>query len=361
MIKPKMLKKGSRIAMISPSNGLPYLFPEIYELGLKQMQEVLGFEIIEMPTARMAPEELYNNPQLRAEDINRCFADVDIDGIITTIGGYESIRILPFLNVEIIRSNPKFIMGLSDATTFLTYLNKLGMITFYGPSVMAGLAQIGHLPSAFTEHLHSIFFRSAYPYKYKPYTEWTNGYKDWSNLDTLGECKEFHNNSTGWNFLQGADKVQGELWGGCIEVLEFLKSTPYWVDPTFWKKKILFFETSEEKPSPMEVGYMLRNYGMQGVFLKVNGVMFGRPKDYSTDEKEELNKIIIDVISGEFGASNLPIVTDVDFGHTDPKLVLPLGGKIELNPLTKEITLLENPFDMYKKDNYEEEEGKGGM
>ncbi|AIF43019.1 S66 peptidase family protein [Virgibacillus sp. SK37] len=344
MIKPKRLKKGSKIAIISPSNGLPYLFPEIYELGLKQMQEVLGFEIIEMPTARMAPEELYKNPQLRADDINRCFADDCIDGVITTIGGYESIRILPYLNVELIRSNPKFIMGFSDATTFLAYLNKLGMITFYGPSVMAGFAQIRHLPSAYMEHLHSFLFTSPFPYNYKPYQQWTNGYKDWGNLDTLGECKTFHDNSTGWNFLQGEVKVQGELWGGCIEVLEFMKSTSYWVDKSFWEGKILFFETSEEKPSAMEVGYMLRNYGMQGVFSKINGVMFGRPKDYSAAEKEELNKIITDVISGEFGASNLPIATDVDFGHTDPKLVLPLGGKVELNPLTKEITLLENPF-----------------
>jgi len=65
MIKPKRLQPGSKIAIISPSSGLPHLFPEIYELGLHQLQQVLSLEVIEMPTARMAPDELYRNPQLR--------------------------------------------------------------------------------------------------------------------------------------------------------------------------------------------------------------------------------------------------------------------------------------------------------
>ncbi|MGJ9382133.1 LD-carboxypeptidase [Salipaludibacillus sp. CF4.18] len=94
MVKPKRLKRGSRIAIISPSNGLPFLFPEIYELGLKNLKDILGLEYVEMPTARMGPEELYNNPQARANDINKCFEDDRIDGIITSIGGYEAVRIL---------------------------------------------------------------------------------------------------------------------------------------------------------------------------------------------------------------------------------------------------------------------------
>ncbi|PIB50119.1 hypothetical protein, partial [Pseudomonas sp. 2822-17] len=72
----------------------------------------------------------------------------------------------------------------------------------------------------------------------------------------------------------------------------------YWVDEDFWKNKVLFFETSEEKPSPMQVGYMLRNYGMQGVFSKVKGAIFGRAKDYSADEKIELNQLITEIIGG---------------------------------------------------------------
>jgi len=185
MIKPKKLKSGSKIAIISPSNGLPFIFPKIYELGLRNLQETLEFEIIEMPTARMAPDELYKNPQLRARDINQCFVDENIDGIITSIGGYESVRILPYLDTETIVNNPKFIIGLSDATTFLAYFNYLGMITFYGPSVMAGFAQLNHLPEEFFLHLKSLLFSNNFPYSYNHYPKWTNGYKDWRNEETL--------------------------------------------------------------------------------------------------------------------------------------------------------------------------------
>jgi muramoyltetrapeptide carboxypeptidase LdcA involved in peptidoglycan recycling len=165
MKKPKRIKPGSRIAIISPSSGLPYLFPNNYELGLKNIQDVMGFELVEMQTARMAPDDLYRNPQLRANDINQCFEDDKIDGIITSIGGYESIRILPFLDTETIIDNPKFIMGFSDATTFLSYLNQLGMVTFYGPSIMAGFAQIKSLPHEYTQHLKSILFSNQFYYK----------------------------------------------------------------------------------------------------------------------------------------------------------------------------------------------------
>jgi len=89
---------------------------------------------------------------------------------------------------------------------------------------------------------------------------------------------------------------------------------------------------------------MLRNYGTQGILEKVKGVVFGRAKDYSRKEKEELNKIILSVIRDEFKVSDIPVIVDMDFGHTDPKLILPLGCMISLNPITKDIRLIENPF-----------------
>ncbi|MCR8641658.1 LD-carboxypeptidase [Paenibacillus sp. N1-5-1-14] len=324
MKKVRKLQPGSKIAIISPSSGLPYLFPENYELGLQNLRDILGFEIVEMPTARMSPDELYQNPKLRADDINACFQDDSIDGIIASIGGYESVRILPYLDTELILNNPKMIMGFSDATTFLTYLNQLGMVTFYGSSVLAGFAQMQHLPETYTKHVKAVLFGSDYPYSYQPYASYTQGYLDWSKPEFAGQCKEFISNESGWTYLQGDTAVEGYLWGGCIEVLEFMKSTKYWPDADSWHDKILFFETSEEKPTPDQIGYMLRNYGMQGLFSKVKGIMFGRAKDYTSEENAELHKMIVNVVKGEFGASDLPIVVDVDFGHTDPRVILPL-------------------------------------
>lgn len=153
-----------------------------------------------MPTARMSPDDLYKNPQIRADDINKCFEYESIDDIITSIGGYESVRILPFLDTKTIQKN-RIYHGFFRRDYFYNLLKPMGMVTFYGPSVMAGLAQIKSLPTEYTEHIEAILFQGRFPYTYSPFEKWTNGYKDWSKLDTLGECQQFYNNETGWTFL----------------------------------------------------------------------------------------------------------------------------------------------------------------
>lgn len=343
MIKPKRLHKGSKIAVISPSSGLPYLFPGIYEMGLNNLRELFGFEVVEYPTARMPGDRLYKHPEWRAKDINDAFQDESIDGIICSIGGYESVRILKYLHVDNMLSHPKVIMGFSDATTFLSYLNTLGLVTFYGPSIMAGLAQLKHLSNEYIHHVEAMLFGPALPYEYRPYKSYTHGYRDWSNEETLGQCTAMSENQ-GYFYLQGDKPCEGEFYGGCIEVLEFLKSTPYWPQPHFWRGKILFFETSEDKPLPFQVGYMLRNYGIQGIFNEIAGVLFGRAKDYTPEENLELHSVIRGILKDEFGAGTLPVAVNIDFGHTDPKFILPMGAKVRLDPGSNRITLLESPF-----------------
>ncbi|MFA6942130.1 MAG: S66 peptidase family protein [Clostridiaceae bacterium] len=344
MIKVRKLRRGSKIAVISPSNGLPYKYPDIYNLGLENLKDIFGFEIIEYPTAKMEGRQLYLNPKLRADDINRAFKDDTVDGIICSIGGYESVRILEYLDIENILRNPKLIMGFSDAASFLSFLNYKGLVTFYGPSVMAGFAQMRSLPKKFKNHVEDILIKGKVPYSYAPYEKWTEGYKDWNDKNALGECTEFYQNE-GFQVLQGLEDVEGYLWGGCIEVLEFLKGTTFWPDNSFWDDKILFFETSEEKPLPDKVGSMLRNYGTQGILNKVKGIIFGRPKDYSDLEKEELKGIISDILNIEY-KTDIPVFFNVDFGHTDPKIILPLGALVKLSIKDKGITLMESPFSM---------------
>lgn len=123
-----------------------------------------------------------------------------------------------------------------------------------------------------------------------------------------------------------------------------MKGTNFWPQKEFWNGKILFLETSEEKPSVDQVKWMLRNYGIQGIFDKISALMFGRARDYSDQEKKELNDIIIQVIKGEFKNDTLCIVSNMDFGHTDPQWILPLGIKAELDPIKKTFKLLESPF-----------------
>ena len=101
-------------------------------------------------------------------------------------------------------------------------------------------------------------------------------------------------------------------------------------------------ETSEEKPSVDQIKYMLRNYGTQGIFSQISALLFGRPIFYNNEEKDELEKAMLDIVVHEFGAKNLPIITNMDFGHTDPQLIMPLGMNVEINISKKTVKLVDN-------------------
>lgn len=341
-VKPGRLKKGDTVAIISPSWGGPSLFLHIYENGLKVLREEFGLVVKEYPTARAEADFLYHHPEARAADVNRAFADPEVKAIITSIGGDDSVRILPYLDGEIIKSNPKILMGFSDTTTLLTYGNQLGLVTFHGPSIMAGFSQLKYLPSAFTDHIKTMLFEASSTYQYKPYEVWGEGYPDWRQVENTGKINPLAPNEERWLWLQGDSVVQGELFGGCIEVLEFLKSTTFWPKPDFWTGKVLFFETSEDKPSPDQVKYMLRNYGMQGIFDQVRAVLFGRPMDYTEVEKKALVDVLITVVATEFGRPDLPLIANMDFGHTDPQFILPLGVRAEIDCRNKAFELIES-------------------
>ncbi|MBI4599842.1 LD-carboxypeptidase [Candidatus Uhrbacteria bacterium] len=338
-IKPKKLNRGDTVAIVSPSWGGPSVFPHIYENGLTVLRE-WGLTIKEFPTARMDAAFLRANPHVRAKDINDAFADSDVKAIFTSIGGDDSVRILPFLDKKTIVEHPKILMGFSDTSTLHVFANMQGLITFHGPSIMVGFSQMGSLPARFTSHVREMLFEPKERYEYEPYKNYCDGYPDWATKDTVGKVHPIKSDD-GWHWLQGHGTVCGELFGGCIEVLEMMKATDFWPAQDFWKGKIFFLETSEEKPPIHFIDHALRNYVMLGVYDTISGFMFGRARDYSDEEKKELEEKIVSVVANEFGRPDMPIVANIDVGHTDPQLVLPLGVKTEIDCEKKKIALAE--------------------
>jgi muramoyltetrapeptide carboxypeptidase LdcA involved in peptidoglycan recycling len=341
-VKPSRLKKGDVVAIVSPSWGGPSCFPHVYESGIATLKK-LGLKIKEYPTARADANLTYENPRMRAEDINNAFKDKEVKAIITSIGGDDSIRILPYLKPKLIKKNPKILLGYSDTTTLTTYCNQLGLVTLNGPSIMAGLSQWDNLPKEFQDHIQQFLFNPKDSIIYVPYHEYSNGYLDWSKKENVGKTKE-KIQTDGWKWLQGKGTVEGQLFGGCIEVLEFMKGTKYWPSKSFWKGKILFLETSEDKPKPEQVKWMLRNYGIQGIYQNLEGLIIGRARDYDEKENAELYANIVKVVAGEFNRPDMPILANMDFGHTDPQYIMPLGILAEINCSKKSFRLLESPL-----------------
>ena len=323
IIKPNKLNIGDTVAVVSPSWGGPSEFPAVYELGLSALRG-LGLKIKEYPSATKADKFLYDNPEFRANDINMAFADQEVKAINASIGGEDSVRILPFIDIELIKKNPKIFMGYSDSTTINTYLNQNGLVTFNGPSVMAGFAQWGFSPREYQDHIKAMLFENQANFEYRAFAEFTTSYLDWCDVPRPNEKFKTQANP-GWTWLQGEGQVHGRLFGGCIDVLEMMKNTKFWPTADFWQDKILFLEKAEDEPSADRLGFVLRNYGMQGVFDKISALLIGRARGNNDKQNTALNEAVLNVVRLEFKNDKLPIVTNMDFGHTDPQWILPLG------------------------------------
>ncbi len=339
--KPRALRAGSRVALASPSWGGPGTIPHRYEMGVRELRVRFALDVFEMPHTRADADWLWRNPRARADDLNAAFGDRSIDGIITTIGGDDSVRILPYLDAKTIADNPKVFLGYSDTTTMHVFALLNGVQTFYGPSVMAGIAENGGtLP--YTEHWFRRVLMSGEPIgELSPSSEWTDEQIPWEDPARADERRAMRPNA-GWTWQGGSARVEGHLVGGCLEVLEFLKGTRWWPGPEVWDGAVMYWEVYQDRPSLDLVKSSLRNYGMQGVLERLAGMLVGRVRGYGEEQNRELAKVIDDLLTVEFGRPDLPVVLGLDFGHTDPQMILPNGGRVVIDPGDQSVSLPES-------------------
>lgn len=339
LMKPKMLKAGDRVATISLSwggAGEPDLRWR-YEQGIERLRSVFGLEVVAMPNSLKGGDYLYENPQARAEDLMNAFKDPSIKGIFSNIGGSESIRLLPYIDFDVIRDNPKVFIGYSDSTVTHLFCHKAGISSFYGPAILMDFAENVEMHEYTVEALKKTLLAVDPIGEVKPATEWTSERLEW--IVENKNIKRQMNPNKGYELLQGSGVVQGRLIGGCIEVLEFAKGTSLWPAEEYWKDCILFFETSEELPTPGNLEYWLRNYGTQGILQQAKGIIFGKPQNekYYEEYKESIR-----LIMKELSLEELPILYNLNFGHTEPKFVLPYGAMAEINCEKETFSILES-------------------
>lgn len=328
LIKPKMLRAGDKVATISLSWGGAGE-PELnwrYEQGVERLEKVFGLEVVSMPNSLKGAEYLYDNPKARAEDLMNAFKDPTIKGIVSNIGGSESIRLLPYIDFDVIRNNPKIFIGYSDATVTHLFCHKAGISSFYGPAILTDFAENVEMHAYTVEAVKKTLFSNEVIGEVKPAPEWTSERLEWL-IENKDKQRKMNPNQ-GYELLQGSGVVQGRLIGGCIEVLEFAKGTSLWPEESYWKDSILFFETSEDLPEPSYIEYWLRNYGSQGILQNIKGIVFAKPQHerYYEEYKESILRIM-----KELDLNELPILYNLNFGHTEPKFILPYGAMAEID------------------------------
>ena len=307
MLRPKSLKMGHRIGVVSPSYWLE-------KKGLRNAVMVFqkkGYEVQLGDSVYLKDGPFAGTPQQRANDINQMFSDPNIDAIICARGGYGANRVLPLLDYDLIKTNPKIFMGYSDITAFLTSITqKTGLVTFHGPML-------------------STFKSSIAQY----------------NLDTLVDV------------LSGADDIlitepddlqttilkpgvtQGSLWGGnmCLIVNRLGTKNQLNTDGA-----ILFIEDVDENLYAFD--RMLVHMGEAGMFDNIRGLIVGQlteMKDQTIPFGKTTDEIVLDVC----GDLNIPIVTNFPCGHGKYQATLPISLPVELRADKNfvELLFLESP------------------
>jgi len=342
MIKPERLNRGDKIAAVSLSWGgagdqnLRYR----YEIGKKRIEKLFGLKVVEMPNSLKGSEYLYNHPEARAEDMMNAFKDKEIKAIFSNIGGDDTLRLLPYIDFDVIKNNPKIFMGYSDTTInhFMCY--KAGLRSYYGPSILAEFAENVEMHDYTIKWLKKVLFNNQSIGEIEESKYWTSQMLPWDNKENSKIKRKMNKEKRGYELLQGSGKVRGKLIGGCIEVMDWMRGTILWPDLKEWEDKILFLETSEDKPSPEYIRWYLRALDAIGIFQKINGLIIAKPKDeeYYEQYKEEYLKVIRD----EAKRKDLPILYNMNFGHTAPMIILPYGAEAEIDCDNKKFRINES-------------------
>jgi muramoyltetrapeptide carboxypeptidase LdcA involved in peptidoglycan recycling len=165
-----------------------------------------------------------------------------------------------------------------------------------------------------------------------PAPTWTEEFQDWAQqLDRVRPRRL--QDSPGWTWLKPGF-AQGPLVGGCLESLDHLRGTRFWPE---WRGAIFFFETSEEAPPPERVDSLLMDYENMGILPQLAGMIVGRPMRYSENQKKEL----LEVLLARTKHYDFPIIAGMDFGHTAPQFILPLGCQAEIDRARQRFAILE--------------------
>ncbi|WP_326730737.1 S66 family peptidase [Streptomyces phaeochromogenes] len=334
---------GDRVAVISPSAGLPGILPLPYELGLERLRTEYGLEPVEYPATR----RMGSTPRERADDIHAAFADPDVKAVMASIGGDDQITVLPLLDRELIRANPKPFFGYSDNTNLLAHLWNTGIVGYHGASVMGELGRPGAMDPLTAESVRAALFTSG-EYELRPAERWRDVDRDWADPATF-ESEPETRPGTGWTWVNADRVMEGRSWGGCLEILAGLlmadREIPH--DLSVHDGGVLFLETSEELPSSEEVFRVLRNMGERGLLQRFSALLMGRAKTWSFERPNspreaaryaaEQREAVLRAMGAY--APDTTIVLDVDLGHTDPQIVIPYGGVIRVDGPARRITV----------------------
>ncbi|WP_220040389.1 S66 family peptidase [Nonomuraea aridisoli] len=339
---PAKPEPGDKVAVLSPGAALPGIFPEPYELGLARLRDDFGLVPVEYPTTR----ELGSSPAARAADVNAAFADPEIKAVLTSIGGDDQIKVLRHLDPEVLGANPKPFFGISDNTNLCNYLWNLGIVSYYGGTVMTVFGRGGRMNPQAEQAVRAALFTHDV-HELRPADVYGDVDQDWKNPALLAQEPDMFPGD-GWHWHGPGRTVTGPTWGGCLEIVDWnLRVGTHIREPAAYDGCVLFLETTEELPDAGYVYRVLMCMGERGLLGRFAAAVVGRPKAWSLDrplppeEKAAYAEAQREAVLRAFAEYNpdIPLVLNVDIGHTDPQLVVPYGGEVTVDAPAGRITV----------------------
>ena len=297
MIPPK-LNKGDEIRIIAPSGSLSRVRTDVLERALAYLDEN-GFKVTYSTNCREMDQFSSSSVESRVADLHEAFADPDVKAVMACIGGFNVNQILPYIDYDLIRANPKILCGYSDITALLNAVYaRTGMVTYHAP------------------HLAALGFLREREYTHKYLTACLMNEEPVSVVpsETAGS----------YTVLQEGT-CEGEIAGGNLCTLNLLQGTRYMPD---LRDRVLFIEDDNIMGDyfPYEFDRNLQSLLQVSGAESVRGIVFGR-----FDESCKLTEDTIRAIVKGKVPAGIPVVFGIDFGHVFPMISFPIGGRVKLS------------------------------
>lgn len=339
MTKLTKLKKGDKVAVLSPSFAAPGKWPHVYELGLQRLKEVFGLDPVEYPTTK----KIGASGEERAKDLIAAFENKEIKGVISSLGGDDQITYIKNLPSEPFVNNPKPFFGYSDNTHFENFLWLNSIPSFYGGSLFVQFAEQGKMNDFTTKYLTIALFEEG-EFELESSKEYNDIGLDWNDPENLVKQRLYEPNN-GW-IWDGSGNTEGITWGGCVESIDEILRHGVAI-PTLeeFENIVLMTETSEEIPTANYVYRVYRALGERGILERVKAILVGRPKAWEFDKqstkeqkdayRKQQREAILDTVRKY--NKTIPVVQNLDFGHSDPQIPMPYGMPVRIDTGNKKV------------------------
>ena len=312
-IYPPKLRRDDTVRVVAPSRSRALVLEHDHSQLIEARFATLGLRLTY--GEHVDERDSFDSASIesRVADLHAAFADPDVHGILTVIGGFNSNELLPHLDWDLIAANPKIFCGYSDITALQNaVLARTGLVTYSGPH-WSTFGMRDHFDVTMDWFVRACFSRESF--ELQPADAWTD------DLWFADQDHRILEPNDGWWALHSG-QCAGRLVGGNLCTLNLLQGTPYW--PSL-AGAVLAVE-DDFQTDPATFARDLTSLLQQPDAAGIRGLLVGRFQRTSGLTRDLLEQIL----ARQERVAGVPVLANLDFGHTSPLATLPVGGQVEL-------------------------------